>query len=618
MTFASVFSSPEVTPVWYVKIELGSGASYEFVSGQQAIEGRYPCVDKVENVAGELSISEKLYTSQVATVTMRRDGVASAMVQGQYLKNARVTVKLASPDLALSDAVWVGTYRLDDVAISETGYTFTCVNLLAILAGVSQGSTLDLWPAHPLTQILRVLQFCNVPASLYDDTTFDPAAYPAWSHWNCMALRQGTAGTSLYGDAHGEALWGDFGSLAKDGALLKQVLEPLMRHVPGYIVPDASGVLGFSEAQPSVAITRHIEAWEIDKCEVLGLYTDLANTIDVGFLQRPDGAYTAKWRVDSNHTVHLFPGTVASEFTHKLELPACNGLGRLMNNPGLTGTDFRVHFSVLSGFCGANVTDSLPWARYITADKTSYSQAWQRLSVPDGRVAYLRISGYPHDPASQASPYSSEVVKATAMALYDPATMPDAEQRLISTPGLGGSASAWMPAHAVWTVTRAQLGTTAKNWVAWGGTPPDYTTGTAGTGAYRPIVEDITIQVALAQALADRLLNGAPEVMLHTRLRHSDLLLNQLISFDHGMFENNGLSAADSTTVWQIVGKQVILGDSPECRLKLKWVRHNVAPTAVTTTVDVGPEVVSGTENVVDFEGKILMDLTGRNILAGA
>lgn len=556
--------------------------SVTFVSGGEPIEGCSASISMVEPLAMAIDPVTRAFSIGQVELTFNDDGALRTLLSRSFPRGRKLTMRLGCEGLSLSQFETLGKLVVVDYRPEPGAIIMECEEPTSLL---SDAKVVWGWIAmHPYAVMIWLLDHSNIPAEFRDDTSLDSTTDLEVSHW---AVSRSALLPRIYGRPE----------LSSNGlgepTSAKDLFDGLMTLVQGSYINNEDGTYSFRRYDATASVSRAWTRDDIDDVEYRTMTENVAVGVDVtGYEDGDPVARTELYTVtdDLSNTMHASLAFVdTSSFRRKIESDWLGGFGRLWLTIDKTTTAITVQHAVVAGFSGSR-PDAV-WQ--ATSQRTE-----DTLTVD--RVAYYLISD-----GNQV-----EIVKATASTTAFPnggaySVFRDdlAGAPVATEPDLGGAPV--VNGFSNFTVERAQLNTTAKDWTY------GFPVGNATPAIHDVRVFDVTLAVYCANGILSRFRMGAPIAKVRTSLRHLDLQLGDFVSFEDNNFVRFGADGADSTVVWEIVSKEVMaLDDSPGIVFTLAWVRDDYIPAAIPVSAE--PVAVtfpaSFTDALTDDDGNIITD----------
>jgi hypothetical protein len=509
---------------YHVRIWTNRTTSHDFVDGacDHADFDHIPeSVAFVSTVGRASDPMTHRVTSKDLEVTMHLDGLLRSLIVSNGVIGAWVEVRLGEASLALADFTQIAGLMVDDIEIETGSVTLRCKTPESKLRDVYVAGS---WiAAHPLEAAKDIIE-----SSVFsvDAPAFAPATYAgSISHYvvtNCAVL------TPL-GGATG-------GVTAETNAA--ELLDEIAQILDGAFVANDSGEITFKRFDTTAAAVAHWTEDDISDFDVVTLYGNLTNVIDVlshseqlmapiGSQATSGGYYCGIRRQDRSSQTRfglVEPGvqTWYNRFHRKFETRWVSGGGNTYGtvtavSPGVGDT---LHLAVT----GANLSN---WGICGTRWPGFPAGAQPADAVPTtDRLVYLEID--------------SEIIACDAV------TIPGVTARR-SVQYFDAATSTWATANVPDGVgfrvaQRGALGTTATSHV------------------YGSAALDVTMQVALADAKLARFANGCFIVSCRTDLSKMHVDLHDLVTLTTDRFVAHGHDGLNPLTKLEVIGKAIFPG----------------------------------------------------------
>lgn len=524
----TALSASTVKLVPLVFIELETDRTIGISAGDRERWGCPPCVVSVSPISSRVDLDRKRSTLSGLTIDLRDDGLGRSLASSAVmLRGKTLTLKLCARGLDLADALTIWTGTVTDIIPTHPGYQIKADGPGDALDQVETARAYV--SKHPLTIIADLFSRFASPF-LVDDSTFDPADYETFSHLN----------TSIHWSPPRAGLAQPIESQYPDPESASTIVDELMRELPGLLVERADGKVAFRAIAADDAIDRHIERHEIHRFEPVSTFERTANRVSVESINDPEVGRLIHRFVVEDAAAQL--AAAAADQTSRvaeyaLELPRASGVGILRELPILPIDTLRIEAEGTSGISGCRV-DSMgiqAAADAPTADRPVWLRVEDEIFRAEGGTPITDLIQFYSDPEDGVP--TEYVLQFTG---YE-----------------------FQPCYG------AQFGTTLS-------------THPRGAPVY-----DITTAVDRALEILSARAYGAPRARLEVPLRHCDLEVGDVISFDHESYTAPGVDGADSTTAWRVVEVTVQpWGSGIGTRLELEWIRDSVSPEVSEAMTD--------------------------------
>ena len=564
--WSAAFERASVRAVWWARVHVDASTTFDLVTQATGVFDAYEAVAAVTPIAYQLDPITRAFSASDVTLSLVGD-FAEHLVVNHRLIGKKVVLKLGAVGLAAVDYLPAGVFVVRRAPVRGDG-----VIDLRLAGGthLARGrKTYGAWNnQHPLTVIDSLLTALALPADVYTTGAVAKTAKLAEEHWN-VSRDDHVLVRSLE----------QFNSIRAPGEDVSKLVAELLQLTGGALRESETGELEYVDYKEDA--TPVATLGDADVIEVLS--RDVEDPINevvvrVGHLENGETGSAYHGRDETAAAAQAWPGESATYWTEDVDNPWLNGVATLGDNLLTGGTTLRVHGGCYVGLCGARVTKGLNRRTYLTGALSSYQPSGDQLNGTT-KVAWFLIEGY----ASDGKLYS-EIVKATAFQVWQDSTVQQ-------WPNFNGDV---LPAHAQFTVVRAQLGTSARDWNIFLGPPPDPTLPTNSVRAYVRVT-DVTIPIALASRVIARAAYGLHRVRLRLTARWAVLQVGDVLYLndaDHLAYGQNGSSEVDGLA-WEVAHvERDLVGDSAGVLVDLALLRDGPSPYAPTVAVE---DVLAGT-----------------------
>lgn len=602
---------------WEVTIERGAN-SWVAVSGDREIGGAPPSVVAVEPAAIAYDPGEsRLAVSGRVTVVFARDGWIEAVVAADWLRGAKVTIKLGPRSLNTGAWVTLPLCYVVDLEIRDATIGLVCEEYAGLLSqpGLKpRGVNL-----HPLEVIEAALTASGIPSSAWSATSLDPedAGNASIAHLNVTLEDLGLFPSNANNQ------WPPNANPAPDDSdSTLSLAEAAMTMIGGLVKHNENGEIEIGRSGGSGSTVRNWTVDDVSDVRQVTSHEAIATRFLARFIKLADSGqqYWTSYQAESVGAQDaLSPdASTGHVVAREIDLRLCSGSGRMFaldTHPtataivGLitgTSTAFRVSTAGWGGWTGCRFGGSqigstaIPsWAR-VSASKPAYVMLYGN--------GYRVETGFRLDEdITKSGSARPEIIKidtiASVTSVVNTGNFVPVRQN--------DSSGKRYPADVQFTIAasgRAQFGTSTPA-VAW-------RTGT-------PIL-DVTVPVLRMHALLGRYDYGVPFLELSTGLHEWPVELGDLVTLTHPTPVVHKAIGCDTSHVWEIVGKELIFGgqDSPRIQWTLAWYTDAVKPTH-TITVPTGMGVRQVGVNYGDTIARVqreavsLVSSTGARIVSG-
>lgn len=579
-SWIEAFENAQREPILYVTITPVSGTTHKFISGDRnraTIANATIGLVKIEGNAAALDEITRAVTVGNYALTFvdepEQVGRMRALISGTILKGKKLTLKLG--EAALSESNYENMMEncmIDKILRKSPGQ----IDISVLDAtGLMLERTINSfqWPGHPCRVIRNALAL-RLNSAFIDTNAFDEKDDTATSHFVVCRHHDFNALGEDWVYAIREEAYRTNTDMVP--VKMREHLTPAAQLVHGAIISTESGLISFNRYDRAAAADRTFTAYEIAEFQAEDdIFSNLYNDVRVIGLDHegnPGTYYRGKHA--ASVTAHAWPGE--SEHAYELSIPGESSAHTWLNSMTVvkprsygpprsafdaSNTSLYIRFPHWYGFCGTTVEDAS--GNEIEPPSTPTQQTEHTITAD--RPAYLLLTTTPIGKSdSSALPY--EIVKATAFQ-YTATT----SYRTFTGPA-GGPKKFWE--WGLFTVTRAQLGTTAQNW-------------TTAEGQSRLYCYDITIAVWLVQRMLDRHSYGCPRISFKVPTRNLDVQLGDTVALareEYLAYDDDGLL---TTTLWEVIEKAPeMFGANPGWRLRCARIRDG----SVAALPDVTPE----------------------------
>lgn len=495
------------------------GGAREFVTGSGPLFGAPASVAYVSPHGTSIDPWTRALSISERHVRMRLDEPTLDMLSTEHVAGCRIEIYLGTA--TLPRARWVREWwgQILDAVPEGNAVTVRAGDIGSMLRGTEiRGS----WVAqHHLDIVRDVLTRASAPTELYDDATFDPRLYPAFSHW--ALSRAGLDGVNVDPETPTPNMnaW--------------TAIQELVGMTGGALRFDERQRLRFEPWDGGKAPVRHWTADKISNFRVVEIAGNRADELVLEFGRVPgQEPSTYRSRVPGAAALHRFEGHGERPASKKITLPWVHGRAEFSADIAELATSLTIYEAERNGLCGF---------RYATFGQPQ--RAWDAVSAE--RRAYLLIE--------------QEIVEVFSITSVNGQSFHSAQP---VGPG-GVIAPVYYPLNleATITVARGMFGTArvAHPWARSEG-----------------LVTDVTIPIWMARDRA-RFAHGAAVVEFDVPLTELDVELLDFVTFDQPRLVFPGCRGADSTHVWEVIGQTVDEGSStPSIHVVLLYA-YNLKPT---------------------------------------
>ena len=566
------FQRADVEPVYLVQVYTSTGTPLCFCTGARIIElsaivnpfggstagtTAYPSIATVSPLATELDPFERNIQHNSCTITFHDDGAVRDYLQTTRLLHKSVSVDLGSHNLT-AEADWAPVFRgiIVSVRFRNGMVDVECMDTFRWTLKPYWGNWAN---RHPLEAIKKVLEDSGIPEELIDDDSFDPthADYVDVRHYVSGFWEPTHAGPQLPGSQ----------PAGNAAAYFRKNVHPepveiicthLAKGMVGTLFAQETGVIKFVKFDTGATVRAN---WtEDDISDFQQLETVIVNEIDVSVTgvwwdHALEGASakeaTVKFGDSTSQSNFAFPGESKGIFTQSTEFNLLDMMARYgaHGTSGFSETG-DVEFTVFMpwGLSGTRVTGDFtfpgPWASMQAAGSTIHAD----------RPLYLMLD--------------DEVVKCVSLALQDTGAVTIPE---VNTDGTVTYSD--KPRYGDITLVNANRG-------QFGTTKAAHNSSTESDGK----VLDLTMAVAFSEKQLQRFSNGVPIVEFTTSLAEWAIQLGDFVTVTHDNYLEFGFDGLDSTTSWEVIGKELRLDDTNAgIRWRLAYATKASPPTIVKT-----------------------------------
>lgn len=543
----------------------GAATSMVAMSGSTVLEGVPTSILSVGSVSQELDPIAMTTTSGDIRIEYARDGLIEAFLVNSYCKGHTVTIKLGTPALAISafETVFVG--RVD--ACEPTATSIALVVSEDALETRLQSIVGGWIGIHPHEAIKDILARAGV---LYT-ASFTPTSTNG--HWNLSRGRY---------SAPGGASIVSMDSAIRQPMKAHELLADLLPLASAFLrtVPT-SGRVELVAYDAAGAAVRHLDSSEIVSVQPLPLWEDMINRAVV------KGSAPSDWAVENSLVVESKDTTAqgylnSAEISHEESTTWLGAPAQLITSFASTataGATFDVRGAQGMGFAGTR------YDKALGGTGTAATNA----SLTASRVGWLLLES--------SDRTLREIIKVNAAAPQGTAL--DNADEMVSD-GTWRSYKVFRD----WRYTIATRGSPARDWL--------------GGAATHTRVYDATLAMLRAEALISRFSLNYRKVRLRLHsMRHVDLQVGDVITFDSQIPINHGVQGVSSLITWQILRAEIDTSSSPGVVLDLGWMRNYASYTGTAgTPVEVLWEIDRKLprELVTDSGGNVIKDGNGHDV----
>lgn len=591
----AAFEAGQRVPIVLVTITTATGTTYRFTSGDRNVLASATMgLIGVEANAASLDPLSRVLTigswSLIFADEARQVGRLRALAAATVLKGRKVTIHIGELALVEADYEKAAENMVIDDVRGEGGEIR--IELLDSVGFLLEATASPYYhPHHPIRLAKDILGDVISP-SIVETAEFDETLDTTTSHF--VVSRHPWQRTNV--------AWGSPSS-RNERERAHPYVASLLSLVNGSLRPTEDGGIGLTRYDRTTTSARTFSAYEIADFEGVDGFADIVN--DIRILGRranseEDGAAWPYYRAQHPDSPADFawPGETERFYEHTIPSedrphPWLNSFGRISKeNIGPTQaldsveTSISVYLPQIFGFAGTVVEDGS--GNQIEPPSTPTQRTAHTITAD--RPAYLLITAHGEYNATISGPEYAEIVKATSFA-FD--TSPYG-----SLPYFGREWWAW----GTYTVTRGQLGTTARDW-------------RVAQEAGVLYVYDITIPVWLAQQRLDRFGYGAPRIAFTVPMRHADVQIGDAVSLTRDSFLAYGMNGITTDHVWEVIEKEPRwFGPNPGWRLTCSLIRKSALQAIVEPVwvADEMPVVLQLSDEVVyDDSGEVYVNDDG-------
>lgn len=574
---------------------------YNFVSGELEIFGYPPSIADVKPVSLEKNPLTKQITISDVEVRFKDDGLLRDILKRSRIKNKKLTLKIGTPDIALTDFAPAGGYIVTDYTTDYGQIVLSCKDAAQAKLQDNElrpivGWTGDWVNKHGLEVLRETLEQSLIPAEFYDAASLDPTAvaYNDIEHWNITRTDKEFSFSGLARKlTHNGAL--------KEPTKAFELIDSLMAIMPGQFAPDESGVSSFKRFDRNAATVRTWTTDNFDPSPPETYLRNLFNRVDITLAQGTDSDPTPTLRSEeqvsqrinatSLSEVHIAPYSFdtawlnGTGFAHTAE-PDPDG--NVQFNPITpTTTHFLLDFAGAAGFAGCR------FAPTVQPPANTSPIAGSELNSAEGRTLLLKFE----------SPDNGwRWVNGVRQGGFEIIEIDQIDQ----VAGAIEMSSGFFPIQVRCRIkTRGMYGTTI----------PDLWNSASQLGPVG-FVTDVTQAKYIEDQLLDRWKNGVPTVSGWTPLSEMDVQLGDFVEAPIKHYINLDEDGLVSTAVWEVVSKEIrALDNTPGVFWKLAWVRDVVSAAVSIVVTDVPVELQTADDcTVYDNEGNVVTDNNGATV----
>lgn len=519
-------------PRLLVHIYPDASTTYSFQDGPNSQTDYPDSVLSVSSIKRSIDPLKREIKVGQCIVTMTLDERVNYMLQNEYLFGKNVEVLFG--DQQIAEGAFAGFFAgtISEVTPKENGKRLE-IKLKDSFNTLSDVQITGYWVnKHPLEIIEDIMDKAGLDSEQYDSDTLDPANNTGLSH---LVLSAG-----LYQWNHGTGIGVGSQPISALGAISK-----LAEIVDGMMWVDENGAAQFSAFDGAASSAADWTEDDIDEIVQIDTIGTIVNRIGVySHWDQARGLYNHKFEQNDtdSQTNFGYPGGSSGRVREQaFEVNWLGGSSRLFeaiasdSDPGV-GETFTVNGALAHSFAGS---------RYSTWPTTQPSDA----VVSSSRPAYIKID--------------DEIIECDACTVDEDST---ANVRVFDHT-VGGYVIVPAPVKLTYQVSeRGARGTTAA------AHPSDVT----GSGA---VAWDMTIPIYMADSRLARWSNGAPKVRVTTGLKEYAVQISDLVTLTTSRYKSYGHDGLDNTTKWEVVSKQVDIGDNPKITWELVYASESGAPT---------------------------------------
>jgi hypothetical protein len=474
--------------------------------------------------------------TNIGTVSLmlRNDAVVEGLVTGTRLKNKKCSIKIGFADIAEGafEDYHTGVIAKTPKFI-DSHYTLDVASLMILPRDFKVKNYF--FNKHPLEIMKSVIDDSGIDSSFYNSAEYDPESgtYSGTSSHYCISI-----GDSPYYEDN----------TIREPVEGKKILDEMLLIMNGQLTDDESGKLRFEEFSTGKSVSDSWTDDDIRDFKIVDFDANIANRVEVSFgkfrtdytgIRYPEPPMSV---YESNNTdsqsALAYPGGSNFIASRKLNSEWMNGIGALTEDLGTSSpASFGIGKFNIDGFCGAR------WPGFPGGSQHASSI----LTV--ARTGFIKIE--------------DELIEIQALSINNSFK----RQESVWSPEDGLIDVVWRPWYAEVTVkTRGAKGTTpAVHEPSW--------------DAGEILVFDYTMAVNIAENIINRFSYGAKVIEVTTNLSKYAIQLMDFITITSSRYRGFGESSLTTGVKWQVIGKELILGESDtNIRWTLAWATESSPP----------------------------------------
>lgn len=588
-------------PLWVVEFTGSTGDTYHACSGSAPYAASStetaisPSLVSVEDVEATLDPVTRSSGASGQTIVIGGDTIRVFVAANQCIGRI-LSLYLAAQDVPLVDAPLVGLYVITGIVPAQGTVTISAESMMRR----AYDKTYDAWRhlnRSPAEVVSRTLGFADLSTDLYDGASLaDPSAggNPTSHH----RLSQETTQAIINDIQETGKLKDDIGSVVNSvceytynafvpGDDGKYTWRPWDQEAAAVAAFDASTISDLVQEDDLTVINKVTCSVPVSRPDT----DDPAQDVTYKFLYENTASQTAFAAADGSDGIYeheINPGRWAPR-------PATVNLGYL-TSWGI-GDELPLADGLDSGFCGLLETGT---------PEAPGSASWDTndASLTSTRDSVVVVLGAGESHVILTCDRSSRLTQASLGGVYP------LDRRLLETVDSGGISSTQNDWHP--RLHRLRIASTTAGVSSPGALVSD---GTDVGGVYWTAARaiDITILRNTARKLVSRFRRGAIRLKFRLPLHYIGLQLCDFITITHDVPLKYGYDGETDTNRYEIIRKEITLGDSPGIEFLVCQVRdETVYDVAESVEVTVPPS----TGFIVDSTGALIVDSYGRFIRA--
>ena len=555
--FLDSANKADQVPVYLAEIQIAENTFARFISAPHSTIDEPISLAECSPVSGSLDIVERKIKTGSMDLIFVNDGQIRDLFSSITSKGRPVQLKLGFADLDESDFVLTWTGQIDEVLPEADIITLECIEAAGMLEGYVNHNLG--WPStHPLKAIRSVFKLAFVPDELIDLASFDPSLYPDMEHVRTASgyelIHQVTvAGEKIYkvkGPASGSAL---------------EIASALASMLNGAIHTNREGKISFIRFDKDKAPVDHWTEHDFADFEQLSTFETLANQCMIN-LGGTLGPVPFERNDTDSQDKHAHPDGDAFIKDMVFDWPYVS----------------QAYFSPINLWYG------IPAGFPVAITNNDSAMAGVSDSITDGVADPVPMS---NDRPLYILAEGKEIIKCTDFEIITYRSEPRVE---VGDVAATSADKARKPGIVHVTAgQRAMFGTDVC----------DRLTASADATELKGSCVDCTAAVVFAEQFLERFGDGCPFVSLSTPLSKISVELGDFVTIDESQIFYDGSSGLNDQTVWEVLGKEIIISDSG-CYINWELAKVLKRPALQTTVVvqHTIPKLVNG----VDLSSSVL------------